>query len=91
MFIFQVLVIFSFLLFFSSLIIVLFKKFNNDLKIALLFLTPLLVFSFGFILRLSARPPMVDLGYFLTEFSGLFISILFAVCLLLGQLRYWKK
>jgi len=91
MFTFQVLAILLLLLFFSLLIIVLFRKFGRDLKIVLLFIAPLLVFCLGFVLRLSTRPPMVDLGFFLTEFSGLFISVLFAACLLLGQLRYWKK
>jgi len=91
MFIVQVLVISLLLIFYSLLIAALFRKFNRDLKIALFFITPLLVFSVGFVFRLSVKPPIVDLGFFLTEFSGLFISILFAICLFLGQLRYWKK
>jgi len=88
---FQALVILLILLLFSLLIIVLFRKFNRDLKTAFLFIVPLLVFSLGFILRLSIKPSLVDIGFFLTEFSGLFTSVLFAVCLLLGQLKYWKK
>ena len=91
MFVLQALVITSLLFFFSLLVVLLLQQFNRDLKIALLFIIPLLFFSLGFVLRMSAKPLIVDLGFFLTEFSSLFVSILFAMCLLLGQLKYWEK
>ncbi len=87
---FQAFVIFLFLLLFSLLVATLFRKFNKDLRISLLFIIPLAVFSLGFAFRLTAKPVVVDLGFFLTDFSELFVSILFAVCLILGQIRYWK-
>jgi len=77
--------------FFSSLVVLLLRKFKQSLKMALFFVIPLFVFSLGFIFRLSESSWVVDLGFFLTEFSGLFVSILFSVCLSLGQLKYWKK
>lgn len=87
----QIFVIFLLLALFSLLIILLLKKFRKDLRITLLFIAPLLIFCLGFGMRLSAAPKMVDLGFFFTEFSGLFVSVLFAVCLMLGQLKYWGK
>jgi hypothetical protein len=56
----------------------------------LVFLFPLATFLAGFLLRLSQQTKLIDLGYLLTEFSHLIISILFAVCLYLGQLKYWR-
>jgi len=86
----QFLIIIFLLLLFSSLVVFLFKKFDRDLKIASFFIVPLVVFSLGFVFRLTAETSMVDLGFFFTDFSELFVSVLFASCLILGQIKYWK-
>jgi len=54
-------------------------------------LFPLWLFGLGFSLRLMMDKSLIDLGYFLTDFSTLFVTILFTLFLFLGQLRYWKK
>ena len=51
---------------------------------------PLLLFPIGFSLRLSGIPEQVDMGFFFTEFSFLFVYLVFALSFLLGQVRYWK-
>ena len=56
----------------------------------MIFLIPLIVFIVGFSLRISGSKNMIDLGYFMTEFSTLSATVLFTVCLFLGQLKYWK-
>jgi len=76
---------------YSLLVVLLFKKFVDDLKLSLILVLPLLVYSIGFVMRLSGRNTIVDLGFFFTDFSVVFIYILFTASLLLGQLRYWKK
>lgn len=91
MFFFQIFVIVLTLALFSLLTIILFGKFNRELKFVLLPVAPLLVFCVGFALRLTGELPIVNLGFFLTEFSGLYVSVVFAVCLLLGQMKYWEK
>lgn len=42
-------------------------------------------------MRLTDKEGFIDLGFFLTDFSSLFIYTLLATFLLLGQLKYWKK
>ena len=54
------------------------------------FIFPLLTYVTGFTLRLSGHKELVDLGFFFTEFSTLFVTILFSLCLYLGQIKYWK-
>ncbi len=61
------------------------------LTVKLLRLCPLFIFSIGFIFRLTDNKVLIDLGYYFTEYSFLFIYILFAITFFLGQLRYWKK
>ena len=66
------------------------KKFKrSDLFPYLLF--PLLIFVIGFCLRLSNNQEKVDLGFYLTEVSYIFLTMLFVLALFLGQLKYWKK
>jgi cyanate permease len=91
MFTIQILVVAITLVLFSFLISALFKKFGRERKMVAFFVIPLFVFCLGFIFRMSKNQSIVDLGFFLTDFSGLFISTLFATCILLGQLKYWKK
>jgi hypothetical protein len=54
------------------------------------FVFPLLTYVMGFTLRLSDAKDLIDLGYFFTEFSTIFVTILFSLCMYLGQIRYWK-
>ncbi len=49
----------------------------------------MLVFCIGFGMRLSVTKPIVDLGFFLTESSSVFAYTLFALAMILGQLKYW--
>lgn len=90
MFGFQVAVIAGVFLLFSALIIVLLMQFVGKIKSVVFLLFPLFIFSLGFILRLTGKQGLVDLGYFLTEFSVLFVTVLFTLFLFLGQLKYWK-
>lgn len=64
-----------------------FKIKKNKLMV---FLVPLIIFIIGFSLRISGNKNMIDLGYFMTDFSALSATILFTVCLFLGQVKYWK-
>lgn len=91
MFEFQILVIAFVALLFSGILLSIFKQFDRGVKLALILVIPLLTYSLGFILRLTANKYVVDVGFFLTDFSALFIYTLFATFLLLGQLKYWKK
>jgi len=91
MFAYQILMIFLLFGLFSILTIILLKKFGVGGAKGIFFLVPLFFFCLGFILRLTEAKPLVDTGYFLTEFSYLFIYTLFAIFLFLGQIRYWKK
>lgn len=56
----------------------------------MIFLVPLMVFITGFSLRVSGNKNMIDLGYFMTDFSALSATVLFTICIFLGQLKYWK-
>jgi len=49
-----------------------------------------LIFTIGFSLRLSKNQNIIDMGYFMTDISFLFIEILFTIALILGQMKYWK-
>ncbi len=87
---FQVLVIMVLLGLSTGLLRTLFKKFKRT-ELAGFLVIPLVIFSLGFSLRLSGKTALVDLGFCLTEFSSLFVSVLFTAFLFLGQLKYWKK
>jgi hypothetical protein len=50
----------------------------------------ILLYAAGFSMRISADPALVDLGFFFTEISSLFATLLFTAALILGQARYWK-
>jgi hypothetical protein len=64
------------------------RKFNYT-KILPAIAFPILLFAFGFTLRLAQDKELIDLGFFFTEFSFLFTYLLFTVALLLGQVKYW--
>jgi len=67
------------------------RKFKVHARYVSVFLVPLSFFTLGYQLRLSGISKSVDLGFFLTDSSYLFVYVLFAFFLLLGQLKYWKK
>jgi hypothetical protein len=54
-------------------------------------LIPIFIFVVGFILRLSNDGVIIDAGFFMTEISYIFLTILWVLALILGQLKYWKK
>ncbi|HUW21333.1 MAG TPA: hypothetical protein VMW41_01560 [Candidatus Bathyarchaeia archaeon] len=74
----------------SRLIFSLLRDFKVSRKKAVYFLLPLLVYSAGFSLRLTGDKSLIDLGFFFTDFSTIFVTVLFSLCLYLGQLKYWK-
>ncbi|NYZ60489.1 hypothetical protein H0O01_02215 [Candidatus Micrarchaeota archaeon] len=57
-------------------------------KITLVFLAVVLLFSAGFAMRLNPDGEIIDLGYYLTDFSFLLAYLLIAVAALLGQAKY---
>jgi succinate dehydrogenase hydrophobic anchor subunit len=66
------------------------KKFKLRLSLKSLLFFPLIIFVIGFSLRLSESKLVIDTGYFMTEFTYVFIYLIFAMAVLLGQLKYWK-
>ena len=54
-------------------------------------LIPLFLFSIGFILRLLPLKAAVDIGFFFTGVSSIFLYIILVMAILLGQIKYWKK
>lgn len=78
------------LTFFSGLIINFLKKFKQNKTTYILAISPLAAFTTGFTMRLSGIKDWIDIGFFLTEFSYLFVWALFVLCAVLGQLKYWK-
>jgi len=67
------------------------RRFVKNNQLLLLLITPILIFSIGFLMRLSEHKEIVDAGFFLTESSVMFISVIFAGAFILGQLKYWEK
>jgi len=76
---------------YSILIIFFFRKFSKDLRFPLILIISFAIYSLGFLMRLVGNKEGVDLGFFLTDFSALFLTALFTASLLLGQIKYWKK
>ncbi len=66
-------------------------KFKVGLGELFCLIPPLAMLTLGYYLRLSGHQPAVDIGFFLTDGSFLFTYLLFALFLLLGQLKYWGK
>ena len=77
------------LILFTYLVFNFLGDFGVKKKKGLIFIAPLLTFVIGFSLRLTGNKTLVDLGFFLTEFSTIFVTVLFTLCLYLGQVRYW--
>ena len=88
---FQLLIIGTLSLFYGAIVLMFCRSFTKDLKLPLVLFVPIVNFSFGFMMRLSENKQIVDLGFFFTESSTIFIYILFTLALILGQLKYWKK
>ncbi len=69
-------------------------KFLTNFKVkkfyVVLFLLPLFSFFIGYSLRLTGYKFFVDTGFFFTDFSFFFVYLLFAIALILGQLKFWK-
>lgn len=65
------------------------KKFTS-VKLYYPLLIAIALFSTGFSLRLSNNQPVIDIGFFMTEISHLFVYALFTAALILGQEKYWK-
>jgi len=90
MFLKAALVELALLFFFTLLIVVFLKQFKVKNKKTLIFIFPLTTYSLGFYLRMTGDKTLVDLGFFFTELTTLFTTILFSICLYLGQIKYWK-
>lgn len=71
-------------------ILLLLNKFKR-LDLLIYLIIPLIIFVSGFSLRLSDNKQFIDLGFYFTEVSNLFLFLLFVLALFLGQVRYWKK
>jgi hypothetical protein len=87
---FQIAVIGILVLLYSCLLVVIFRKFGLKTKDACFFIVPLIIYSVGFVLRVNHNIDVVNLGYYLTDFTGLFVTVLFTSFLLFGQLKFWK-
>ena len=66
------------------------RDFGIKKEKVLIFIVPLLTFTIGFSLRLTHNQSLIDLGFFFTELSTIFVTILFTLCLYLGQVKYWR-
>lgn len=91
MFGYQVLSIVFLLGLYSFLILIFCRRFTKELSLPVILIFPVIIFSVGFGLRFSENKPIVDLGYFLTESTSIFLYALFTGALILGQFKYWKK
>lgn len=76
---------------FSKLLLNILRDFGVKIKYSWYLLFPLWLFGLGFSLRLTINKSLIDLGYFLTDFSTFFVTVLFTLFLFLGQIKYWKK
>lgn len=76
--------------FFTILIFSFLKQFGIKSKKAVIFVFPLIIYSLGFYLRMTGDKNLIDLGFFFTELTTVFTTILFSICLYLGQIKYWK-
>jgi hypothetical protein len=66
------------------------RRFVTSWQLVLPFLVLPLVYSLGYALRLTYHPFFVDLGYYLTDMSYFFVTLLFTTALFMGQFKYWK-
>lgn len=87
----QAVTILFFLSIYTVVLLLLVNKFKFNKKLLVVFEVPLTTFCLGYLLRLTGNQALINLGYFLTDSSGMFLSILFAFFLMLGQIKYWNK
>lgn len=78
-------------IFYILLVMQLCKKFTKDLEVLTVLSVPIITFGIGFAMRLAKDQQVIDLGFYFTESSVVFIYVLFTAALLLGQIKYWKK
>lgn len=75
---------------------ILWVKYSNSLtldslkarKINAIFGFIVVLFSAGFLLRLNANKQLIDIGYYLTDFSFLLSYLIIGTAALLGQAKY---
>ncbi|HBB76207.1 MAG: hypothetical protein A2186_00470 [Candidatus Levybacteria bacterium RIFOXYA1_FULL_41_10] len=91
MFFYQVLVISVVFLTYSLSLLFFFRRFKKDIGFSAIIVMPIAVFSLGYLLRLTENKAFVDLGYFLTDSSYIFIYSLFTSALVIGQIKFWEK
>jgi hypothetical protein len=65
------------------------RHFKSGLNFLAVFIFPSILFSMGFLLRLSINAELADIGFFLTEFSFVLIYTLFTISFFIGQIKYW--
>lgn len=75
----------------SALVINFLRVFGIRKNYTVIMMFPLFIFTLGFSLRLSGIREIVDLGFFFTDFTFVFIYIMFTASFMLGQIKYWKK
>ncbi len=68
-----------------------FRAFGIKKKYVLTMLFPMFIFTAGFSLRLTGVQKWIDMGFYLTDFTYVYIYILFTASFMLGQIKYWKK
>lgn len=88
---YQILTIIVLLVLYSFVATTFCRRFTKELSLSIMLIFPIIVFSVGYIMRLSGNKPIIDIGYFFTDSSSIFLSALFTGALILGQLKYWKR
>jgi predicted tellurium resistance membrane protein TerC len=88
---FTVIILISIISVYSAVLLKFLEKFEVRKRNLLIFLLPLFLFTAGYYLRLTGTREFIDIGFFFTDSSYLFVYMLFAIFLMLGQLKYWKK
>lgn len=91
MFIYEVLAISLLTLLYAVLIIRFCRRFVHEYNLPIFLLFPMIIYSGGFILRISENKSLINIGFFLTDSVSTLLSILFAGALILGQLKFWRK
>ena len=91
MFVYQIVSIALLSLAYSIFLLLFFGRFKKDKFLPLLLITPIVIFSVGYVFRLTGSKPMVDVGFFFTDSSYIFIYSLFTSALVIGQIKFWKK
>jgi len=67
------------------------RSFTKNRNIGLLLIIPVSLFVLGYLFRINGNEWQIDLGFFLTDSSSIFLYALFTGALILGQMKFWKK